>query len=101
MKHTQGKWNTKDLPVHDRFAIYSDNSDYVGVAFYATNYNKSHEQAKEEGEANAKIMAASPELLKALEACRKWFDEHGKDYEIGTPNCFIEAKKVISKLKGD
>ena len=58
-------------------------------------------QDSPEWEANAKLIAAAPELLKALELCRKWYDEHGRDTEIGTPHCFINAKKVLNSLAND
>jgi hypothetical protein len=49
---------------------------------------------------NANLIASAPNLLNALQLCRTWFDEHGKDYEIGLPNCFIQAKAAINKAKG-
>jgi len=36
-------------------------------------------------------------VLEALKNCREWYDKHGKDYEIGLPNCFIKAKQAINK----
>jgi hypothetical protein len=99
MKNTEN-WHIQDLPEHKRFGIYKD-EEFIGVAFYATAYKKTLDQARKEAEANAKIMAASSELLNALQLCRNWFDEHGKDYEIGTPNCFIQAKAAINKAKGE
>lgn len=39
--------------------------------------------------------------INALKACVKWYEDHGKDYEIGTPHCFLNAQYIISYIDGN
>ena len=59
------------------------------------------ENTNEIAETNAKYICLAVNnfepVLEALKNCREWYDKHGKDYEIGLPNCFIKAKEAINK----
>lgn len=103
MKHTKGNWHTQDIPAHKRIGIYSDNDDFIGTVFYAENYNKTFEQAKEEANANAKIMAVAPNLLTALQDLYNSIDlakvNVRKDFTLMVAHA--AAKKVIMKAKGE
>lgn len=68
-----------------------DNKD-IAVAYLPNNKNAPY---------SAKYICLAvnnfESVLEALKNCREWYDKHGKDYEIGLPNCFIKAKEAINK----
>ncbi len=62
-KHTKGEWSFQDLPAHNRYGIYSNESEFLAVAFY--------QKTKAEAEANAKLICAAPQLLESLIEAQK------------------------------
>ena len=67
MKHTKGEWKIREQGCHHMiFVTESDNidTDICRVVDYHNPYNF------EQQEANAKLIVAAPELLKALEIIR-------------------------------
>lgn len=86
-KFTPGEWKiTEEM---ESLTIHTDKINIAEVLQMDIEY--------EEGKANALLIASSPDILDALIACREWFEKHSKDYEIGSPNCFIKAKAAIDK----
>lgn len=83
--HTQGNWHAHDGQIYPE-----QTGATVALIPYFDKDNEQHQ-------ANSKLIAAAPDMLEALIKCRQWFDNHGKDYEIGLPNCFINAKGAIDK----
>ncbi len=53
-------------------------------------------ETKEDCEANAKLIAAAPKMLEALQDIRDWYEEHGsKVLKQETPICFSVALSAI------
>lgn len=93
-KHTPGPWEV---------AQYSDGayimSDHVDPGFgvkqeVARVHAKRHDDAR--GHANARLIAAAPELLEAL---RKIDDEDGRHFHIDA-NCKCLLRAAIAKAEG-
>lgn len=63
MKHTQGEWYVSDIPQEDGCYIYTDNNRFSAIA----RVYKGNNPHAAEAEANARLMAASKDLLEALE----------------------------------
>ncbi len=61
MKHTKGKWKIKTHKIGN-YNIYTDECDSDGIAD-CWHINKNADEVK----ANAKLIAAAPDMLKALE----------------------------------
>jgi len=86
-KHTQGEWKTTGLDIRHK------NTSLI----LATVYPHLHaNQSREEAEANAKLIAAAPELLEALIKCHSIFSELDSwgDYD---KDALEQAAKVIAK----
>ena len=90
MKHTQSKWNVKEARENlnglSSFVSYQVvNDDEVVIA-------------KETTEANANLIAAVPEMFKALKAITKLFEER-VPYPNNTQR-YKQAIKAIAKAEG-
>ena len=90
MKHTQSKWNVKEARENlnglNSFVSYQVvNDDEVVIA-------------KETTEANANLIAAVPEMFKALKAMTKLFEER-VPYPNNTQR-YKQAIKAIAKAEG-
>ena len=99
-KHTPGKWKVMQNPGDS-----ADKRIYVGtvkkpIADICDLYG-------DESQANARLIAYSPELFQALEAlvddeeCR--FDHHGycQTHNLSNPCDMQRAREVIAKVKGE
>lgn len=98
MKHTQGKWTSESEFGLDVFAI-DENGVKISHIANCGNYQGDNEFTAQKA-ANAKLIAAAPELLEALQSLhsvvmqsddRKIFD-NGKNYET-----VAKAFEVIKK----
>ena len=99
MKHTPGPWIT-----------HSDNSSYPlwdedGLHPIADVIDELNERSKEEIEANARLIAAAPELLKTIQAIRARINgEWDHPALINTPitnNTEDDIVYLIEKLRLD
>ena len=94
-KHTKGDWyvaeNLSNNSTGNRVIIRTDRGNHPQVAV-AINYNT------EANEANAKLIAAAPEMLESLTKIRAWYEENHERY-FGTdpPIIFSEALSAILK----
>ena len=103
-KHTPGPWfvgkitqdNLVQVMVKDGLEEYSI-CDLWGDVWGEQETNLTREQ-----KANASLIAAVPELLKALKACIAWEREYREINHLGNmpPHPFKQAKKVIAKAEG-
>ena len=77
MKHTTGQWVSHQIEETDEFAIFSLDT------FIAQTENPmvNEEPTKSEKQANATLMASSPELLKALKKCVNFYFEGISDFQ--------------------
>jgi len=78
--HTNGPWEAD--ATHCRTAINSKaaaNSPRKHVAMVNIAKNQEYEITKEEHEANAKLIAAAPEMLEALRCVDNYFTQPGED----------------------
>ena len=97
MSHTKGPWRNRDNQIQ---AL--DSEDCFNLTITQVDFT---EGAEKECEANAKLIAAAPELLEALELLRdqyeKLFSEHYKGSAIVDDcNIYSLVNYVINKAKG-
>jgi hypothetical protein len=89
--HTAGPW------AHDDHEIYSEQTDH-GAAICTMNTTSAH-FTKEEAEANARLIAAAPELLAALQKLVQFVEWRQdfivEDHELGESNQYSEALSAI------
>lgn len=102
-KHTQGLWKVDGIT---ELCIYDVDSRFIGLASITSikGSNDTYNEAYEEAKANARLMAAAPELLEALEAIQKhWNNEdnayYGMDDELFP--IMETAKQAIAKARGE
>lgn len=97
-QHTPGPWAVTTVgSCHGIHPAASDNErdDICRVAPH--NYHPNGWQAaKGEAEANARLIAAAPDLLAALEACLQRLDSHD---DQSVPECLV-ALAAIKKATG-
>jgi hypothetical protein len=85
-KHTPGPWY-----------VTRHNDLQYSISQKETGYDEMIEALDEEDEANAKLIAAAPELLEALKECRKWYENNTDRLYPDTPICFSNALSAIQK----
>ncbi|MDD5037422.1 MAG: hypothetical protein PHE55_22070 [Methylococcaceae bacterium] len=107
-KHTQGEWGvaTIDGGAADDEVVTTVNGCMVNIAavFGAGEYSEArpdgkdephYEVSREESEANAKLIAAAPDLLYALQDMLRRFDcGNNRDYD-----CIVAARAAIKKAE--
>ena len=92
-KHTQGSWKVDGIT---ELCIYYVDSRFIGLAsINGSNdtYNDSYEGAK----ANARLMAAAPDLLAALIFAKEMMIAN----DLDLPNTFEVIDEVIAKARGE
>lgn len=100
-KGTKGKWHpnvisTITIGVHAEIektsiGIYSQNV----CEFQLPNTDEEYDNDREEREANAKLIAASPELLENLIRLVDRIEEN--KFQDSMPSAYLRAKKAIEK----
>lgn len=80
-KHTPGPWKIRPVFIAQKDAEALHFGEYAlnlwGIAGRTTPLNTSPTLARSEAEANAKVMEAAPELLRALKLIHDWWQEAG------------------------
>ena len=66
MKHTQGKWEIKENGTEFESTIYSEGVRIAEVKSFGNGNGMFNDATVEERIANAKLIAAAPELLEVL-----------------------------------
>lgn len=91
-KHTKGEWIIKDEHYSIESTIISDNGERIAVA---KSYPKSanlNDVSESERIANAKLIAAAPEMLKALQCISSFvYDKSVKGCTYGDTNYDSES----------
>lgn len=105
IQHTPGPWefqrslageHNKDL------AVWGQNGDSPQAVLVGLLPRSKADIRGETQKANARLIAASPELLKALEfLVQGSFYSDNTGYYHTNPNAIIKARKAISKAKGE
>jgi len=96
-KHTPGKW----FQTPDGFRVFSENPidalDITIIAYTAHNVKERTEEAR----ANARLIAAAPDLLVALEAVTSQLRRHfDQEFVLdGDEAAVIQAKAALAKVK--
>ena len=98
MTYTQGPWGIY-IPEHDVTAWDEEAQQTVTVAIMADD------EPKETREANARLVAASPEMLGSLIHLIELFENgsdgwSARDYRQHEENVLTEARNLIAKATG-
>lgn len=102
-KHTPGPWELSTIPFEIRntdsaAAIYGPMSEQGGSPLIA---DVSRSAGDGQASANAKLIAAAPEMLEALKEINEWlfvnYPEHGGINEFGTCPTFNKVRSAIKK----
>lgn len=97
MSHTLGPWINEGGNSKGQRCIYSlRGDDVVFIAGVEIPIHDTDNLTKHEAEANAKLIASAPDLLKALTRMLNMFDRLLPEKSIGAEVC-NEAKEAISK----
>ncbi len=93
-KHTPGPWKFDGDNERDGFDVFAE-APYNGIL--ATAYYQSGEspEDKQEAEANARLIAAAPDMFAALEALIKSTDK----YRVPNPVYIDQARAALAKVK--
>lgn len=97
-KHTPGPWLLQDR------TVYALNDERIPVNRFTASVDSGwlHDKARvsrEEVDANARLIAAAPELLEALESMLEIYDDGvGRDWEL---QAWKDARAAITKAKGE
>jgi len=91
LKHTQGEWNVSKHGNNDSFGIHAGGNDLAIV--------KGGNEEGGEAEANAKLISAAPDLLKALHNLMEDINYNIKDIPFGVigQRQINAAKEAINK----
>jgi len=90
-KYTPGPWRTTGLNVRSGDAL-------VAVVVDQWAYEKTPEPEKN---ANARLIAAAPDLLEALKTMVRAFHTYAPKTEGAEYNCVIDARAIIAKATGE
>lgn len=95
MKHTKEEWKVEDTTVYAlEFDSWNRGEERLRNRFWAHVYGYRN-TPQEELEANARLMAAAPELLSALQTILS------KDYYAILPSEWDKARAAIKKAHGE
>jgi hypothetical protein len=95
-QHTPGPWH------HDEYGFISAGPKVIGEAFlYELNDDERDEYLP--CEANARLMAAAPELLEFVEGVAEGLNTGGNPGYLEDAVEFLEerAQRIIAKIEGD
>ena len=91
--HTPGPW--------DCFVGNADGRGLIRIEQYGTGQHIASMQRGAVSEANARLIAAAPDLLEAMQACVRSYEEHRDQQPTGhlwpDPNHIFQARNAIAK----
>lgn len=106
MKHTKGPWEV--LPREDGVDYIRVRGTQLGLRYKIANVHDEQPSCLPEGEAqaNATLIAASPELLEALELAHETLagileDTDGEDGERVANPLLVQVRAAIAKARGE
>lgn len=93
MSYTKGPWEKKVFG--DSFAVFHERGERVAYCYgaYASN-------TREEAEANARLIAAAPELLEACKEFLESFEPYEEDSDKDTRRLLATMRAVVAKAEG-
>lgn len=89
VKHTPGPWVQVGWGPYGIRAGYSQSSVGTSIAHVS--------KGPAEFDANARLIASAPDLLKALEL----LTEEVEEYELGNPDVLRKARAAVARAKGE
>jgi hypothetical protein len=96
-QHTPGPWEPHGCTVST--LTRWENGNKLGGGIVAVSYDPFIDEIpSDEQEANARLIAAAPDLLAACEACANTIRSLSEDYDITWS--YIEARQAIDKATG-
>jgi len=95
-KHTEGPWKVDGIT---ELCIYDVDSRFIGLASITSikGSNDTYNEAYEEAKANARLMAAAPELLEALMLAKDMMIVN----DLSLPYTFEVIDEAIAKARGE
>lgn len=102
MAHTPGPWRANRFSITAAGSVDTYSGTVWGCIAYAEElYDNSDLEGRQwstsgDREANARLIAASPDMLEALEALA----EEVEEYELGNPNVLRKARAAVAKARG-
>lgn len=106
MEHTKGKWEFIEEDFTIRTKDFSSNAgmgDYKGVIIAhldSENWRGVRSDSISEKKANAKLIAAAPDLLTACENFRKGWSHFCDCIDFGRSNLDAEAIRFMNEVPG-
>lgn len=98
-KHTPGPWKAIPPKLGTAWVIDSGNPDAPIAMLYGANTPIQMKRARSgEAEANARLIAAAPELLAALQHVQRRLEARGGDFLEGTQEV---VRAAIAKATGE
>jgi hypothetical protein len=100
-KHTPGPWSYEEAPPNE----YGDVVAYVitGEKYFADVHVLTSDPDTSRAEADARLIAAAPELLAAVLELREWINNWEPDFASDDewPDTEHRVRAVIAKATGD
>jgi hypothetical protein len=94
MKHTSGPWMVSDIPTRDRRISVANNGGAPDIAVVLSRISRTDAETA----ANARLIAAAPDLLSALNAMLTQF---GMDEDEWSKPTFDQARRAVAKATGN
>ena len=95
MAHSPGPWTAKYLPQHRMRVIQDENISICDIALWNVDYD--------EQMANARLIAAAPELLASCRSLIEALELIGRDHAVWWPHdgdLVVRARAAIAKAEG-
>ena len=98
--HTPGPWRTIESTNKTMRTVVGP--DFPGQGYIAdVNLCRTNDAQDVDGEANARLIAAAPELLEALNAASEWLNDMGCEHEEPDLSCVVcLVNAAINKAEG-
>lgn len=93
MKHTPGPWIYSLTPKGDEAQIYCPKDKLMVAIVSNANFNRKYDEVR----ANARLVAAAPELLNACEALAEYVSEQWLKEWDNRPNCLRMGENAIEQ----